>query len=287
MVSPNYSIEDIIAKTKDLPTIPAAAVQVLRETELPTSNAASVARLLMQDQSLTTRVLRLSNSSYYGLSRQVSDLQEAVVILGMRTVRNLALVAGSYPWLNRPIKGYALEPTAMWQHSLGTAVGAQMVATKSRKCDPQLAFMCGLLHDLGKVVLAVWLENKLGAMMKLASSQNKSFHEVERQVLGFDHCDVGFHLATKWNLPEGFAQAMRYHHDPEGADPKSSLVDCIHMGDHMTMHMGLGLGGDGMRYEFCPEVMDRLGLSVENFEELLAGFIEEFQVQEAMFKTLV
>lgn len=287
MISPNLTIEEIVGHTKDLPSIPAAALAVMREVERSESSAMSVAKILVQDQALSARVLRLANSAYYGLSRQVGDLQEAVVILGMRSVRNLALVAGTYPWLSKEIKGYALGPKAMWTHSLGVAVGAQMCARASKKADPETSFMSGLLHNLGKVVLAIWLESRLLAILETANSEGITFDEAERRFLGFDHCDVGAHLAEKWNLPEGFQLAMQYHHAPDLCTPHNPLVDCVHIGDYLTMSFGLGLGGDGLRYEISSNSLERLGFSVEMYEKVASEFLEEFVRYEEMFDTIL
>lgn len=286
MVSPNLKIETLIQQTNELPSIPAAAMAVLNEVNNPNSNALSISRLLLQDQALATRVLRLANSAYYGLSRQVADLQEAVVILGMRSIRNLALVAGTYPWLTKEFKGYALGPKALWTHSLGVAVGAQCLAKASRKAQPDECFMAGLLHNLGKVVLAVSLEGHLHNIFQLAETENIGFDEAERRYLGYDHCDVGAHLAAKWNLPELFQAAMQYHHTPNQADMHQSIVDCVHLGDYLATTFGLGLGGDGLRYILSSEALDRLGIDSETFEQIVSDFPETFVEYEQMFDSI-
>ncbi len=286
MVSPNLSIQEIVSKTKDLPSIPAAALNVMRESESPTCNAASIARHIMLDQALSARVLRLANSAYYGLNRKVSTVQDSVVILGIRTVRNLALVASSYPWMNKPIPGYVLGPKHMWEHGVGVATGAQLIARASRLADPDLAFIAGLLHDLGKVALAAWLENRSTGMLQLAIGANKTFDEVERMVLGFDHCDVGGFLAEQWNLPETFTHAMRHHHNPNAMDPHVAVVDCVHIGDYMAMSMGLGLGVDGLRYELQPEAMERLCIEPAVFEQIMSQYPDAFTSYIEMFNSL-
>ena len=209
-----------------------------------------MAQILSADQSLSARVLRLANSAFYGLSRKVNDLQEAVVILGMRNIKNLALVAGTYPWMNRPLPGYCLGPRAMWTHAFGTAVGAQQVAKISGKVKEDVAFTAGLLHDIGKVAVSIWLENKVVAILNYAHREGLSFDEAERKILGYDHTQVGEHLAAAWNLPEDLVAAVRWHHSPDEAPGNPPLVDCVHLGNYLTMTMGYGLGGDGLLYRF-------------------------------------
>lgn len=286
MVSTTLTIEDIVKKTPDLPTIPAAAVAVMREADSSSSTAHSVALQIAQDQALTARVLRLANSAYYGLSRQVVDLQEAVVVLGMRCVRNLAVVAATYPWMSKPLKGYMLAPKQMWTHSFGVAVAAQQVAKKSQAASDETVFIAGLLHNIGKVALSIWLENKIPAMMSLAMKEDVPFDAIERKILGFDHSDVGAFLGEQWNLPKVFIDTIQFHHNPNGCSPTSAVVDCVHVGDYLTMSMGFGLGGDGLKYELCTEVVERLGLTTEDLELLTAGYVAEYEKYESLFEEM-
>jgi putative nucleotidyltransferase with HDIG domain len=285
-VNPTLTLEDIVNKTPDLPTIPAAALAVVRETESATGNANTVASHLAQDQALTARVLRLSNSAYYGLQRQVMDLQEAVVVLGMRSVRNLAMVAATYPWLTKPLKGYCLGPKEMWTHAFGTAVGAQLIASKAKLAESDRMFTAGLLHNIGKVALSIWLENKIPAMLALATRDNLTFNQVERKLLGYDHAEVGAYMAEQWNLPKPLIQAIRYHHEPNECPDTNTTVDCVHIADFLTMSMGFGLGGDGLRYDFQEEALARLGLDATVFDELANGFVDSVCQYEELFQDM-
>jgi HD-like signal output (HDOD) protein len=283
MSSPTLTLQDIVQKTSDLPTMPAAALAVMREAESATGTALTVAGHLSQDQALTTRVLRLANSAYYGLQRQVMDLQEAVVVLGMRSVKNLAMVAATYPWLSKPLKGYALGPREMWTHSFGVAVGAQTVAKKARLPEVDAMFTAGLVHNMGKVALSIWLENKIPAMLALANRDNLTFDQVERKLLGYDHAEVGAFMAEQWNLPKPLIQAIRYHHEPNACPEPNNIVDCVHIGDFLTMSMGFGLGGDGLRYDFHEQALERIGLKAEFLEEMACGFVEAVEEYEKLF----
>lgn len=285
-MSHTITIDQIVAKTTDLPTIPAAAIKVMRETQLSSASAATVAKIIVTDQALSARVLRLANSAFYGLSRRIVDLPEAVVVLGMKTVKNLALVAGTYPWMQRPVTGYCLGPSEMWRHAFGTAVASQLIATASRKAPEDVAFTAGLLHDLGKVALSVWIEEKLGAILLYAGREGIAFDEAERRVLGYDHCQVGFHLATSWNLPEEICEAALHHHAPSQAKDHQNVVDCVHVGDYICSAMGFGLGGDGLSYRFDESSLTRLGLTAESLDKLTDEFIEKFEEYESLFKEI-
>lgn len=287
MISSSLKLEDILRKTSDLPTLPRAALNVIRETESPTASAASVAQHIGMDQALTARVLRLANSAYFGLSRQVADIQEAVVILGMRNVRNLAIVASTFPWMSKPLKGYRLGPRQMWTHSFCVAVAAKELAIKTRKADPDLAFTAGLLHNIGKVALSVWLENKIDAMVNVAIRENLTFDQMERKILGFSHAEVGAFLADQWSLPKILIDAIEYHHSPNEIPEPNPLVDYVHIGDYVTMSVGLGLGADGLRYEFYPEALERVNIDHADIDEVLDSFLEAQEAYEHMFDEFV
>jgi HD-like signal output (HDOD) protein len=278
------TIQDILQKTTDLPSMPAAAMAVMREAESSTSSAQSIARHLRQDQALSARVLRLANSSYYGLARQVSEVGEAVVVLGTRTVRHLCLVAASYPWLQRELKGYELAPAELWRHSFATAVASGVIATQSGKGDRDVCFTAGLLHNIGKVALSVWLEGKTTTLQLLAERADMSFDEVERRVLGFDHAQVGEAMCERWNLPRLLTQAIRWHHEPNLCDPTSYTVDVVHLADYLATTMGYGLGADGLRYRVYQDCFDRLGLQSDSLDEIIVEFLETYNREEKVFE---
>jgi putative nucleotidyltransferase with HDIG domain len=280
------SLDEIVRKTSDLPTIPAAAMAVMQEAESATSTASTVANQIAQDHALTARVLRLANSAYYGLSRQVDDLQEAVVVLGMRSVRNLAIVAATYPWMSVALKGYGLGPKQLWTHSFAVAVAAQLLGRTSQKADEDVAFTAGLLHNLGKLAMSIWLEKRITAMLQYAMRENMTFDEVERKLFGYDHAEVGAHLAEAWNLPPKLVTAIRYHHRPDECKPHDPVVDCVHVADYFTMSLGFGLGADGLRYDFYEGAMERLEIPQKETDRLLDKFTVQYEEYEKLFESL-
>ncbi|MBI5706825.1 MAG: HDOD domain-containing protein [Armatimonadetes bacterium] len=263
------TIERLVADISDLPTMPAAALAVIRETDSAVANARSISKYLVQDQSLATRVLRLSNSAYYGLTRQVSDINEAVIILGNRTVRNLAVIASSFPWLSRSFPGYGIGPAEMWKHAFGTGVAAKVVAKLNGEVDPEAAFTAGLIHNLGLVALSARLEGRSGVLVTHAKQSKATFSEIERATFGFDHCEVGSYLAEQWNLPAGLTACIRFHHAPNEATAHQNLVDCVHVGEQLVFAMDLGIPELGMLHPSSPDSLRRLGIQPDAYEQLV------------------
>ncbi len=216
----------------------------------------------------------------------MTNLSEAVVVLGMKSVKNLAVVASTYTWMRRPLAGYKLGPEEMWKHAIGTAVGARIAATLSKKVDPEAAFTCGLLHDIGKVALSVWLENKVNAILLYAQREEIPFDQAERKVLGYDHCQVGHYLAKEWNLPDEILATCLWHHEPGMAEVHREYVDCVHIGDYLTSAMGLGLGGDGLAYAFDENTLTRLAIPADDFDRVADLFVTEFESLESMMLEL-
>lgn len=275
--------EEIVRHTADLPALPEAAMRVMHQADDPNASASGIARTLSHDTALSARVLRLANSAFFGLERRVANLTEAVVVLGLRHVRNLSLVAATYPWLNRSLAGYGLGPKQMWNHAFGTALGAKLIAQRKRSADPEVAFTAGLLHDIGKAVLSMWLEDRLPALLTYAARKDLTFDEAERELFGFDHAEVGALLGERWNLPGVIVTVIRHHHHPDTCDPHEPLADCVHVGNYLAMSLGFGLGGDGLRYQVSFAALDRLGLAAEDLDQVADDFTRQYQSYESLF----
>lgn len=262
------TLDDLTAKTPDLPILPAAVMRVMREADSSDSTAADVARAIGTDQGLSARVLRMANSAYYGLPRQVGDLRQAVIVLGLRTVKRLALLASTFPWLSRPIRRGDEKPETLWPHSYACACGARVMAIASGKCSEDEAFAAGLLHDVGRLAMHLWMADKMTAIAHLAEREALPLDEAEQKVLGFDHAEAGAGMAAEWGLPAGMISAIRHHHRPERLSPTEPLVDCVHAALMLEVSAGLPCGFDGERCRFSREALERLGLRIQDLAEL-------------------
>jgi putative nucleotidyltransferase with HDIG domain len=278
------TLEDIVDNTPDLPALPAATLAVMRESQAANSTAHSVARYLSQDQALTARVLRLANSAFYGMHRKVSSADEAVVVLGMRAVRNLAMIASTYHWMDKPLKGYSLAPHEFWEHSLSTAVAAQVIAQNLVCGSSELAFTCGLLHDLGKVAISAWFENRTVTLSAIAAKLDLTLNEAEQRVLGFDHQEVGGRMAETWNLPKAMVEAIRYHHCPNECESDNRVVDVVHLADYLSSTTEITThGGGGLHFNLDPSSLARLGIELGEVEGLANEFVTQYQSYEKLF----
>lgn len=251
--------EQLAACLDRLPTMPQAtldALEALRNEEL---GSADCAELLGHDPALAARALRLANSAFYGVPGRVTHLRDAVHLLGRRTLASLMTVALLARQFDAGPRA-ALSVTAFWRHAIATGYAARELAL-ALEADAELAFLTGLLHDVGRLALAAHFPAAMETVMQRVQDANDDWHRIEREVLGTDHVEVGREVALRWRFPPAVAEAIAAHHAPQaGASGHASLADIVHVADAIAH--ALDLNGDPHERvpPLNPAAWDRLGL---------------------------
>jgi len=258
--------------------MPEVAFEVIRIADQAESSALKVANTLSRDPSLSARVLRLANSAFYGMSQEVSSVQDSVIVLGMRTTKSLSLVAASFPWLHIALKGKGLKPELLWNHCISCAHFSKTIAKKIDGVDAELAFCIALLHDMGTVALYLTLEAEFNQLIRAAKESEVPFDQMERELLSFDHAELGAALAESWNLPKIYSQAIRYHHRPSVLEESDTLADILHVADILVRTRGISEGLDGAFYLRDEGAFERLGFEEELLEEWLDETLAKLNV---------
>ena len=266
----------IISKMKEIKSFPQFVVETLRKLNDPTSNASDVAQSLSRDEGLVLRILKLANSAAYGISRSISDVPEAIALLGYKNVSNIVLAATVYSIMDKGLSGYALDRGELWRHSLTVAYVSRYIAQITGKVPPEEAYVGGLLHDIGKVVLNDYVRFGYGIIVKMVEEESIPFTEAETRVLGFDHAMVGSLLVEKWGLPDGCKYSTALHHRPNDLEPEYAkyqpLLDVVSVANSMCLMLGIGIGADGLQSYMYPEPLARLGIN--DFESLMSDLVE-------------
>ncbi|MGQ9553869.1 MAG: HDOD domain-containing protein [Anaerolineae bacterium] len=238
------SIFDILEQqAQDLLTLPGVAVQLIERCADPDVRIGDVVALIGSDQVMTARVLRMANSAFYGRTSSVSTLNQAVMTLGLETVRALGLSIGIYAALEPGKSDFKAELEQLWQHSIAVALSAREVARRIRSKDRERAFIAGLLHDIGQLVLVQCLADQYRAVLELLPVAGISLEKAERDVLGADHAEVGAWLLERWHLPMELRLPIALHLAeaiPDGDEPAMLLARIIQVSDWLATAQGLG-----------------------------------------------
>ncbi|MBC7385432.1 MAG: HDOD domain-containing protein [Cryobacterium sp.] len=203
--------QDLLTKLQDMPTLPVIAMKVNELIADPNATSGDIAAILKQDQVLTAKILRLVNSSYYAVPGGVSDVQKALAFLGFNTVAQLVLSLSVFSMFSK-FGDDSLTMKDFWMHALAVAVCSEGISKRWNIGKPEEVFTCGLLHDIGKLVIYEVDRDRLTFILKRAREGKKGFIEIEREHDLLTHAYIGDMMATRWGLPQVVRQAIRYHH---------------------------------------------------------------------------
>ncbi len=235
MSSANFVRASIEKSIQDLPALSPVVNRILKETEGPDACPQSVERLISSEQALASKVLRVVNSAYYGLSGQVTSLGQAIVILGLQQIRNLVLSVSAFSTI-RPKTARDLEiMEAFWLHSFASATAMQIIAKRKNFAlqDSETAFVAALLHDIGRLFLFSNFRQSYDQAIRYAETKGVLIEEAERKLLGLDHGEVGGQMAEVWKLPKVLVRLIGDHEapNPDVVDP---LLYALHVADWVT-----------------------------------------------------
>jgi putative nucleotidyltransferase with HDIG domain len=229
----------VLKRIRDVPALPEVVNQIILLLGRANTPASEIAKLVAYDPGLSSRVLRMVNSAAYGFQREVSSIQHAIMILGFNTVRGLVLSASIFKLLKGEAKALGFDSKSFWLHSMLTAMLATYVGDAYKMDVKDEAFSAGMLHDVGKLVLAQHFSTEYMAVLSETSKLKQPIHGQgfwlrEQLMLGLSHTDIGLHLADKWKLPDGLASVIGYHHSPDKApEAKQGLVYLIALANEL------------------------------------------------------
>jgi len=275
----SLTMQRVLDGLRQLPSLPVVVLEVLETFEHADVDVDALARRIAQDQAIAARVLRIANSSFYGLQTRVGTVQEAVVVLGFRSVRAMVVsVAATNCFSPRACPGF--DHAAFWRHCVGAALCARALARPARM-NAELAFTAGLLHDIGRLVLVTCFPEEYAATLAYGEQHDCPALVAERDVLGLDHAQVGEALAERWRFSPLLREAIGGHHAPQDY-PASSLAGLIHVADLTARALDFANVPNERVSPMSGVAWNRLGIDWADFRAALAeadtGFEEACQI---------
>ena len=277
------SIESIIKEVDQLKPVSDVAGKVMALLEDPDCGMSDLSDIILLEPALTANVLKLANSAYFGLPGKISDAKQAIIYLGMTQVVDLVLLTSCSESFNGSHDGYGLNTGELWMGAVSAAIMANDLAEIKGLKQASLLFTGALLRDIGKVVLNQHVKSEIEQIMNRVKIQKISFAEAERQVLGFDHTQVGAMVAKNWHFPIPLQCTIRYYHTPLEAKGCFLEASIVHLADAMCRKMEIGLGVDDPNYPEDERVARSLGLDESEIQGVIDGFGRKMDRVNALF----
>ncbi len=275
-------VELILQQLSSLPTLPAVAARLLQITVKSTTQADEVIKLIESDPSLSSKIIALSTQASKDVNRkQVSSVSKAVVLLGFESVRNAVLSIKVFETLNKTDSDETeFDRNEFWKHCLAVACATKkFIKLIDAKADPEEAFLCGLLHDLGKVALDSCLPKSVSRVVQITESTLENIADVENKILGIDHTRAGKRLAQKWQLPESIIETIWLHHHHPDALPEGiqypSIIKAVYLADLLVREQRIGYSGNHSFHESAIAVGQELGIDQADIEQVARELRQE------------
>jgi HD-like signal output (HDOD) protein len=277
------TVESIIEATDHLKPISDVAGKVLALLDDPDCGVSDLSDIIRHEPALTANLLKLANSAYFGLPGKLNDAKQAIVYLGMSQVVDLVLLVSCSNSFSGSHEGYGLKAGELWKSAVSGAIIANDLAQLKGLKQGSLIFTGSLLRDIGKVVLDQFINPAISKIMDRVTDQSITFAEAERQVLGFDHVQVGAMVAKNWNFPDALQCVIRYYHSPLEAKGCFLEASVVHLADALCRKLEIGPGVDDRSYPEDERAVRSLGLDASRIQGVIDNFGIKMERINALF----
>lgn len=274
-------LDAFLDRAEHLPPAPRILPQLLAKLASTDTDSREVVELISYDPALTAKVIQLCNSAFFASATPVDNLHEAVNRLGFQSVYFLVTSISGTELLRPSQDNSGIDAGRLWKHSVLTALAAQVMA-RDRNDDEALAFTAGLLHDLGKIVLAEVLRENYARLLSETAENQYALMTTEKMLLGVTHAEVGSHLLKRWNFPEALVESVAWHHQPNEAPNHSRLAAFVYCGDMMAHFLGHSVGDQPFSMRGREEAATILELTPADLPRYTSQTLEQFALVDAL-----
>ncbi|WP_224985027.1 HDOD domain-containing protein [Geomonas agri] len=257
---PQLSVEHMVEDVSTIHSLPLFYSQLSEAIDHPRSSIGDIAKIIAEDQGLTARILKLANSPLFGYFSKIDTITQAVTIIGVLQVRDLAL-ALSVMDVFKGIPEDLVNMEQFWKHSIATGLASRLLATSQRESNLERFFVAGILHDVGRLVMYVKVPQLCLELLEQCRATGSLLHRAERERLGFDHAEVGCALLKRWKIPPRVAEPVGTHHDSRKGDQYPREGGILHFADVIAHALQIGNSGEVFVPELDQGVWDRLQIS--------------------------
>jgi len=265
-------IDAIITNIDRLPPLPEVAGKVINMVNDPDVSFKQVALEISKNQAMTANILKLCNSAFFSKGKEITSIDRAIVTLGLKEVKDIVFLVAAKPLMVKPVIGYDLAQGDLWTQGLAVATMSRDIAiSKKNKELADVVFTGGIIHNVGKVVIALFVQQAFRDILALVQSQNIAFHQAEKEIMGYNHQEIGEKILEKWNFPQVLRSIVRYYQEPGNAPAEHSLaVSIVHIANAICLMGGIGIGSDGLFHEIRDEAIKKVALTQQELEGLFS-----------------
>jgi HD-like signal output (HDOD) protein len=293
-------ITDLVRDQKtQIPTLPVVLNNIIRVASSETASAGDLAHFIGRDQAMANKVLRLANSAYYRSSRQVDSITRAIVVIGFTEIVSLTIGMGVFSALSKSNLHGLLDMNDLWLHAIGSSFAVKGLLGKSisknaearrftsgKPSHEEQAFLSGLLHDVGKVILAVYFPEEYRAVLEEAREAEVPLHQKERELLGLDHARMAGMIMERWNFPESISSPCAYHHNPLACpNPHKTNAMAVQLASFICHRAEIGQSGNP-KAVYTAGVQEGLSLKSGDIKAMIEHLKEQRSAVEEFLKAI-
>ncbi len=276
-------VKTLVRSVKSISSLPTVFIKVGELIEDPESSAVQVGQVIENDPALTSKLLQLANSAFYGFRGRIETVTRAVSIIGFKQLKDLVLAISVRSTFGEFEDNSMLTMKKFWEHCIASGIACRVLSVYQGNRACESAFVAGFLHDLGRLLLLERYPEKCLRIYEIAREEGRAPEEIEREVFGFTHADVGSELVRTWNLPASLAAAIAFHHCPSQANEHAKLASIVHVADVIVHSCEMGTSGNFRVPALDKEAWKATGLKSSALNPAVLKLHEQFEETTAFF----